>query len=244
MKDRAARSPSAHTRKGPVDPTVSDVMTPGVVAAHQNATFKEIVQALVRNRVACVPVIDGDRKVIGVISESDLLGHLAGGGISAPGVRFRWATRSQHRVKQGGTSATELMSAPPITVKPDVGITEAARLAATQNVRRMPVVDDSGVLLGIVSRGDLLKTFLRADDEIRRDIVERVISERMAVDPSSIAVSVTEGIVELAGLLESRQLVNQLVAEVRTVPGVVAVCSSLAFPRQESFTPDLHTPLY
>jgi CBS-domain-containing membrane protein len=224
--------------------TVREIMTSGVVAAHEQATFKEIVHSLARNRISSVPVIDDDRKVLGVVSESDLLAHVVPHGPSPVAASRRiGAARELRRKAQAGTAA-ELMTSPAVTIHPDASVADAARLAAKARVRRLPVVDADGMLVGIVSRGDLLKTYLRSDEEIRAQIVEDVISQRMALAPSTMTVTVEEGIVTLGGHLERRLLVQQLVDEAHAVEGVVAVKSGLSYTHDDTVLPMPSHPLY
>ena len=136
----------------PATATVGDVMHPGVVAAHENAAFKQIVDALVRNGISAVPVIDDNRRVVGVVSESDLLARLSDG---------RPAPRA--------ATARELMTAPPVVTQRGTPVADAAHLATQAGVRRLPVVDSDGVLVGIVTRADLLKGLLRPDEETTED---------------------------------------------------------------------------
>lgn len=133
------------------DGRVRDVMRTGVVAAHEEAAFDQIVDAIVRNRISAVPVIDHERLVVGVVSESDLLAHLSGEQTTAT-PHLPEATR-EHRVVTAG----ELMSAPAVVTTPDTTLEDAARLCAGRQVRRLPVVDARGELVGIVTRADLLR---------------------------------------------------------------------------------------
>ena len=137
----------------PTTATVGDVMHPGVVAAHEEAAFKQIADALVRNGVSAVPVIDDDRKVVGVVSESDLLAR----------------TSDEAHPDLDDVTARELMTTPPVVTRRDVPVAEAAHLATQAGVRRLPVVDSDGVLVGIVTRADLLKGLLRSDEETAED---------------------------------------------------------------------------
>lgn len=221
-----ARAESEDRRRGPVTPTgpelVRDVMTPAVVAAHEGAVFKEIVDALVRNRISAVPVVDERRRVIGVVSESDLLARVSGGHLTLP-PGHRLSGRSEIRRKLQATTAQQLMTAPPVLTTPDTPIAEAAALVARSHVRRLPVVDGDGVLVGVVSRGDLLRTFLRPDAEIRADIVQNVVVGAFVLPADAVGVEVIEGVVTLSGVVERRLLAESLIASVRLVSGVVDV---------------------
>jgi len=166
--------------------SVADVMTPGVVAAHEGATFKQIVQSLARNRISSVPVIDDDRKVVGMVTESDLLAHMAKGHPSPVPSKRRLGAGRDRRRKEEAEIAADLMTSPAVTIPAEASVADAAKLAAKSKVHRLPVVDSAGVLVGIVSRGDLLKCLLRADDDIRTHIIDDVIIRHMALDPATI----------------------------------------------------------
>jgi CBS domain-containing protein len=214
---------------------VGDVMTRAVVAAHEEAVFKEIVAALARNRVSAVPVIDDDRKVVGVVSESDLISHMVtDGGTSRSGRRQERLTASRKR--SHGSLAGDLMTSPPVTIRVHASIVEAARLAARAGVRHLPVVDGDGVLIGIVSRGDLLRVFLRQDSEIR-DEIQRYAIRTMRLDPATFSVDVTEGVVTLTGQLDRELLVGKLVNHARGVSGVVEVDNRLTSRFDDRYFP-------
>jgi CBS domain-containing protein len=223
---------------------VTDVMTSGVVAAHQGATFKEIVQSLARNRIGSVPVIDDDRKVVGMVTESDLLAHMAKGHPSPVPSPHRIGAGRDRRRKEEAEIAADLMTSPAVTIQAEASVADAAKLAAKTKVHRLPVVDSDGVLVGIVSRGDLLKSFLRKDDDIRTQIVDDVIIRSMALDPTTISTDVEEGIVTLSGKLERRSLIPQLADEIRELEGVVAVHSTLGYDLDDTAPAMPYRPLY
>jgi CBS domain-containing protein len=210
---------------------VADVMTHGVVAAHEDAVFKEIVAALARNRVSAVPVIDGERKVVGVVSESDLITRIARGSCISPR-----SYRHDSNKKAHACTARELMTAPAVTIRAHATIVEAARMAADARVRHLPVVDKNGVLIGIVTRADLLRVFLRDDDEIRREI-EYYVRHTMLLNPLAIDVDVTEGVVTLTGQLERSLLIEQLLHHVRDISGVVEVVDHLTAQFDDRYIP-------
>ncbi len=198
--------------------TVGDVMTKGVVSAHPDASFKHIVESLTRNRISFMPVITADHRVCGVVSESDLLAHLVQ---TDPDHRSRpWPFRGRN---WSGVKAAELMTVPAVTVHPTDSIRAAADRAMTAHVHRMPVVDYAGVLVGVVSRADLLGCYLRPDAEIRADVIERIIRHDLAMDPNRFDVTVHDGEVRIFGELEWPGATEQLVDGVRALPGVVSV---------------------
>jgi CBS domain-containing protein len=151
--------------------------------------FGELVATMAENEVSAVPVVDSDGRPIGVVSEADLLvkqEHL-GGSETRPWFGRKRCARWR---KATGRTAGDLMTAPAVSVGVDVTITAAARVLAEKNIRRLCVVDADGVLVGIVSRRDVIGTFLRADTEIQADIEERVFKKGMWLFPGSLTVAV------------------------------------------------------
>ncbi|WP_405547045.1 CBS domain-containing protein [Streptomyces phaeochromogenes] len=200
---------------------VSDVMTLTVVAVGRDAPFKEIVETMGQWRVSAMPVLEGEGRVIGVVSEADLL----------PKEEFRDSDPSLYEqrrrlsdvAKAGAVTAAELMSTPAITVHPDVTLAQAARIMAVRRVKRLPVVDDVGMLQGIVSRADLLKVFLRSDEDIEEEVRRTVVSYLFPGLSHAIHVNVHEGVVTLRGHIRDTSLISVAVRLVRAVEGVVDV---------------------
>ncbi|MFD8009047.1 CBS domain-containing protein [Streptomyces sp. NPDC058955] len=202
--------------------TVSDVMTRTAIAIGRDAPYKEIVALMDQWKVSAVPVLEGEGRVIGVVSEADLL----------PKEEFRtdeprpdeFAAAS----KAGALRAGELMSSPAVTVHPDATLAEAARIMATRRVKRLPVVNGVGMLEGVVSRSDLLKVFLRTDAEIEEEIRHYVLGESAA--SVGLEVTVADGVATLRGSLSDRSLVPLVARAARAVEGVVDVRMDLATP--------------
>ena len=176
--------------------TVKDVMSAEVVAVRRGAPFKEMAASLRQYRISAFPVIDDDGKVIGVVSEADLLAReaLAEGQAGLPGAVTGLLHHKQHE-KAEGLTAGDLMTHPAVTVRPEDSVEHAARLMYTLQVKRLPVVDAGGYLVGIVSRSDLLTVFDRPDEEIHAEIVNDVILREFLVDPALYTVTVAEGVV-------------------------------------------------
>ncbi|MER6688404.1 CBS domain-containing protein [Streptomyces minutiscleroticus] len=200
---------------------VSDVMTHTVVAVGRDAPFKDIVRLMGQWRVSALPVLEGEGRVVGVVSEADLL----------PKEEFRDSdpdsfvqrTRLPDLAKAGGLTAQDLMTAPAVTVHADATLARAARIMAQHRVRRLPVVDREGMLDGVVSRGDLLKVFLRKDEDIAGEIRREIVGHLRPASADPIQVEVAEGVVTLSGRLRDRSLVPVVARLVRAVEGVVDV---------------------
>lgn len=220
------------------EPTVESVMTRKVVTARADTPFKELVGLMNTHRVSGLPVVDRDGRPVGVVSEADTLvkQEHRGGRESKPwfgrGRRARWR-------KATGQDAADLMTAPAVTIGADATVTAAARLLAEKNIRRLLVVDDEGRLVGIVSRRDVIGTFLRDDDAIRADIEEHVFKRGMWLFPGTLTVTVTDGIASLDGSVERRTTAEIAGQLTKAVPGVVAVHNNLAFEMDDTVTSPL-----
>ncbi|MEV6702244.1 CBS domain-containing protein [Streptomyces sp. NPDC051453] len=200
---------------------VSDVMTRAVVAVGRKALFKDLVERMERWKVSAVPVLEGDGRVIGVVSEADLLPKEGFRDIDPD--RVTQLHRLTDMAKAGAVCAEELMSAPAVTVHADATLAEAARIMALRHVKRLPVVNAEGVLEGVVSRGDLLKVFLRPDndlaDEIRRDIVDVLFPA--PVEP--VHITVVDGVATLTGRVQDATRIPLASRLVRGVEGIVGL---------------------
>jgi CBS domain-containing protein len=171
---------------------VRDVMTTAVVTVDQLTPYKEIARLLAENQVSGCPVLSAGRHVVGVVTEGNLLaeeGKRAWERMAVPGHGLR---RQQH----WSLTAGELMSSPAITIGPDATIAGAARAMNDHHVRRLPVVDSSGFLLGIVSRRDLLSVFLRPDADVAAEVRE-IFGEVLNADPRIVGITVQDGVLAL-----------------------------------------------
>ncbi len=207
---------------------VKDVMSTHVIAVREMASYKEIATRLREHRVSAFPVVDADSKVIGVVSEADLLTKEALGGDS-PGV-LHGMTRRRELSRASALTAADLMTRPPVTISPDDPVTHAARLMYNRRVKRLPVVDDDGRLVGIVARSDVLSVYGRSDADIQREITEELIIAMYLCDPAAFTVTVTDGVVTLEGNPETARVGHDIVTDVRHVEGVVAVRDRLTYP--------------
>ncbi|GAA3047199.1 CBS domain-containing protein [Streptomyces roseofulvus] len=182
---------------------VGGLMTDDVVTALVGTTFREVAKLIAEHDVSGLPVVDDDDHVVGVVSESDLLAR------RAPTVRG-------------------VMSAPAVTVHAEEAAADAARLMVRRGVERLPVVDEEERLVGIVTRRDLLRVFLRPDPEIRRRIREEILADAMALSEDAVDVHVLDGVVTLAGRLRTRGQVVTLLRLTERMDGVVTVVDRLS----------------
>jgi CBS domain-containing protein len=171
---------------------VRDVMTTTVVTVDQLTPYKEVARLLTGNRISGLPVLSADGQVAGVVAEANLLAEeekRAWERMAVPGHGLR---PHQHWALTAG----ELMSAPAITIGPDATIADAARAMHAHRVRRLPVIDEDGHLLGIISRRDLLSVFVRPDSDVAAEVRE-VFDEVLGAAPGTVTVTVNDGVVAL-----------------------------------------------
>ena len=206
--------------------TVKDVMTTEVVAVRRDTGFKEMAAMLRRYRVSALPVVDDAGRVIGVVSEADLLAKEA---LADPGVMAEVLHHKDVR-KAEGLTAGDLMTRPAVTAAPEDPVEQAARMMHFMRVKRLPVVNSGGQLVGIVSRSDVLAVFDRPDEDIRKEIVDTMLLHEFLIDPRLFSVTVESGVVTMEGSPETAALGHALVRKARHVPGVVAVRDRLTYP--------------
>ena len=208
---------------------VRDVMTSPVETVGPTTGFRAVVERLRARRISAVPVTDGTGRVLGVVSEADLLLKEDRSALNGR-QRFLQGRRSrEERHKAAASTAAELMSSPAVTIDAETPVAQAARLMRRRGVKRLPVVDEAGRAVGIVSRGDLLAVFARSDEDIRSEIVDGMIAQTLLLDPAPFTVTVDEGIVGLRGEADRRTdatLIERLAAR---VDGVVNVRSELTY---------------
>ena len=217
--------------------TVKDVMTTEVVAVRKDTSFKEMAALLRQHRVSAFPVIDDHGKVVGVVSEADLLAKealVAGGGLQ-PGPISQLRHRKEFS-KAGAVTAADLMTTPPVTISARELASHAARLMYSCKVKRLPVVDADNYLVGIVSRADVLSVYTQPDADIGQEIVDRLILTEFLTDPARFTVTVKNGVVTLEGRPETADSGHAIVAAVWHVEGVVSVRDRLEYPPAHAHT--------
>ncbi len=220
---------------------VIDVMTVDVVAVRPTTPLKEAARLMVQARVSGLPVTDDTGKLLGIISEGDFLHREV--------ARERPRRHGLLDALLGGDHSLaeaelvgEAMSERVVTVPPDALLAEAARIMATQDVKRLPVIDPDGIVLGVISRADIVAAFTRPDelieDEIREDVVRRVLF----IDPDTLDLTVEEGVVTLEGEMPTRSEARLLEEMTRRLDGVVSVTSKLRW-RVDDTRVDTRPPL-
>ncbi len=214
-------------------------MTVRVHIAGPLTPFKILVRLIEENRISAIPIVDERGMPVGVVSESDLLLKERRGELDSEGSPLHLWRRRQEKAKADGTLAADLMTAPAITVGLQASITEAARIMQERKVRRLVVVDARGRIAGIVSRSDLLQVFLRTDEDLRDELVNRILPAVLPADAGSVEVDVESNVITLSGEVDRRSdadIVARLACE---VDGVVDVINRLTF-RWDDTTQRVH----
>lgn len=214
--------------------TVRDAMTRTVATASEDTPFKQLVRMMREYRVSAVPVVGSHGSIVGVVSEADLLLK------EAPDVReahaFEGKAHREERRKSEGTVARDLMTHPAVTVGPDVAVSEAARMMHEHSVKRLPVVDAEGRIVGVVSRVDVLADYLRDDAEILDD-VRAILRQELLSEQDTVTATVEQGVVRLDGEVERRTLLPSIWDRVRAVEGVVGVDERLTWQLDDTLIP-------
>lgn len=208
---------------------VRDVMTVNVAAVGQSATLKQVAQLMVEREISGVPVINSERRVVGVISEADIIVKAASRPESAGVLGRFFAPEAADPRHLAATTAGQAMTAPAVTIDADQSVAEAARLMVEHKVNRLPVLVD-GKLAGIVSRADIVRAFTRSDQEIWEELRNEIIPTKLWIAPQELDVTVTGGQVKVAGRVTTRTEVDLVEAFAWRIPGVVSVdCSELTW---------------
>jgi CBS domain-containing protein len=192
---------------------IKDLMTTEVVTVSPDASLKDVAAILMRYRISGVPVVAEDGTVGGVISEADILSKEVGKKSEARTVR-------------------DAMTAPARTIGPERTAADAAKRMLEEKVNRFPVVDENGRLLGIVTRADLVRAFVRSDEAIANEIREDVILKTLWIAPEALDIAVKDGAVRIGGSVESKTDAELIEAFARRVPGTVSVESHLTWAEE------------
>jgi len=207
---------------------VADVMTRDVATVTEGIPFKEIAVIMAGRGVSALPVLDARGQVTGIVSEADLL----------PKEEFQqdvagrplpWWRRWPRRRRARALTAGQVMTSPAVTIGPEATVVEAARQMDRHHVKRLPVTGPEGRLAGIVSRRDLVRVFVRPDQDIADEIRGEVLGEYLGINPALVRVTAAEGMVTLDGEIERKSMVAIAGRMALSVDGVVAVTNLLAF---------------
>lgn len=216
---------------------VENVMTREVVTATPDTPFKELARLLSEHRISGIPIVDGDRKVVGIVTEADLLWTEKDREPRRRSRFLEWFIDGKRLAEiervAADLRARDLMTDEVVTIDPQTTVREAVVKLLQAGVKRLPVVDADGKIVGIVSRRELLEPFLRNDEDIRKEIVDEIIVRTMWLDPARIHVHVDGGVVRLSGQLDLRSTKEILVELADRVDGVVGVVDELTYRRED-----------
>jgi CBS domain-containing protein len=209
---------------------INDVMTTDVVSVSPDASLKDVARLLADYRVSGLPVIDAGGTVLGVISEADILFKEVGD--QGPQGVIAWLLEPGGPAKLEALTAEQAMTSPARTISPERPVAEAAKRMLEEAVNRFPVVDADGRLVGIVTRADLVRAFVRSDESIAREIREDVILKTLWIAPEALEITVDQGAVRIGGNVESKIDADLIEAFARRVPGTVSVESHLSWLKE------------
>lgn len=213
---------------------VQDLMTRSVLTVRSSTALKDAAALLTEHRISGLPVVDGERRVLGVLSEGDILFKESGTPEKQGMIdRMLAVPATGLELKLAAKTAGEAMSAPALTIGPRRPVTEAATLMIEEGVNRLPVIDDEERLIGIITRADLVRAFVRSDAEVEQEIREDVIRRTLWIEPDTIQVEVEGGEVRLSGEVETKGDAELIPTFVQRVPGVVGVLSKLRWREED-----------
>jgi CBS domain-containing protein len=206
---------------------VRDIMTTTLVTATIATSFQELVDLMIRNDVSGIPVVDGDGRPVGVVSEADIIAKEAYRSfLFRPLDRSLGQPENTWAAKSRGLRAGDLMTSLRTVHPDDLVRMAAARMVAT-GVNRFPVVDDTGRLVGIVSRRDVVRIFHRSDNDIAR-AVDAVLADPLLVpEGHTITATVDRGVVTLDGSVRLPSHLRIVDHAIHEVLGVVDVVNHL-----------------
>jgi CBS-domain-containing membrane protein len=217
--------------------TVRDVMTTSVITVQDETPLKEVARLLVEHGISGLPVRDTHGRVVGVVSEADFLMKETGPDAlpHRPLARVLGDSRQTQawRAKIDATTAEEAMSAPAITVNPSATIAEAARLMTEKKVNRLVVIEDDR-LLGIVTRADLVRAYVRSDEELAETIRSEVLLRILWLDPAAFRVTVTRGVATVSGHVDRRSTSEIVASSIAMIPGIVGVNADITWSRDDA----------
>jgi CBS domain-containing protein len=234
---------------------VRDVMTRTVLSVRPETPLKDVAALMVEHGISGVPVVDEQGAVVGVVSEADFVIKERGREEALERIRHRPLARFLGHADEAraevakiqAATAGSAMSSPAVTIEADRPVREAAAVMVERSINRLPVVED-GRLVGIVTRADLVRAYLRPDDELERLIRDEVLVRELWVDPAEVDVRVERGVVHLRGTVDRRSTAELVARHVARVEGVVAVDSELGWRLDDSEikapAPDYFSPYH
>jgi CBS domain-containing protein len=214
--------------------TVEQIMSRSVITVTPETSIADVARILVDRGISGLPVVDDANRVVGVVSEGDLVMREAGirpAGSRLSLTRHRDAETMKHKVN--ARTAGEAMTSPALTIEPFRAIRAAAEIMTERRVNRLPVVGSDGELLGIVTRADLVRAFVRSDEELEETIRSEVLIREMWLDPDKFTVRVERGTAHVTGAVQKRSTAEVLARLLAMVPGVVAAETDITWTEDD-----------
>lgn len=212
--------------------TIRDVMTRSVITVQPETPLKEVARLLVDQGISGLPVVAADGRVLGVVSEADFLlkeqGEVAVHHRALERILGETSETKAQRAKLAAATAGEAMTSPAVTIEADRTLPDAAAVMVGRRINRLPVTED-GRLVGIVTRADLVRAYVRSDLQLTQTIRDDVLLRAVWVDPDAFDVEVHDGVVRIAGHVERRSTAELIERVTAMVPGVIAVDPALAW---------------
>jgi CBS domain-containing protein len=199
---------------------IANVMTTDVITVSPETTLKQVAELLAARGISGAPVVDENRHVVGVVSEADILAKERWP--RSPSRLERLLGRDGLDAKTTARTAGEAMTSPAVTIGAERRVDVAAALMLDKRINRLPVVDAEGLLVGIVSRADLVRAFAGSDEQIAREIRDDVLLQQLWLNPNGVELVVHNGEVTLTGSFEEEFERELVVRRIRLVPGVVS----------------------
>ena len=217
--------------------TVEQVMTRSVITVTPETPITEVARILVEHSISGLPVVDADSRVLGVVSEGDVLVKEAGHPMPSrrPLARIFGPGRAAkaQRSKVNAQTAGELMTSPALTLEPFRVLCAAAEIMTANKVNRLPVVDEDGKLLGIVTRADLVRAFVQTDEQLIEAIRMELLGRTMWLDPDKFEVTVEHGAARVTGEVLKRSTAETIERFLHTVPGVLSVETAISWTEDD-----------
>ena len=221
--------------------SVAELMTQSPAVVTDEVPFKQVAELFAGNSFSALPVVDDDGRPIGVVTKSDLLFKGGHPDADAEHHLFEGKARRGELRKAAALLVRDLMSSPALTIRGTDSVTIAALRMTEQRVNQLPVVDGEGRLVGIITRGDVLKTYLRSDSEIEDEVRLEVLGHIVPAPREAVTVSVSGGVVKLVGVVEMLSDLETIVAVTRRLSGVVSLDAQLGY-RTDDVNPEQIAP--
>jgi CBS domain-containing protein len=217
-----------------------DVMVSPVITARKSATVREVAKILLEKRISAVPVVDNVGKLVGIITEGDLM-RRAEAGTEHP---YSWwvhflagdATVAADYVKSHAAKVKDVMTSNVVTATSETPLHEVASLLEEHQIKRVPIVDKAGSLVGIVSRANLIQVVASARPKLEMTLPDSAIRQKLLGElkrqcwahTHNLSITVTNGVVDLWGYAQSNEERKAIRVAAEGIPGVIAVNDHLA----------------